>query len=124
MKNIIWPFLVFLSTTVCAQKTNKTITTVEIQTSAVCDMCKDLIIQKNLAYEKGVKYAEMDLNTGILTLNYRKDKTSLDHLRNVISKLGYSADSVKADSLAYEKLHFCCKNPDIKLKKSSERSIK
>lgn len=115
MKNIIWLFLVFLSTTAIAQKANKTITTVEIQTSAVCDMCKDLIIQKNLVYEKGVKYAEMDLKTGVLTLNYRKDKTSLDHLRNVISKLGYSADSVKADSLAYEKLHFCCKKPDVKV---------
>ena len=115
MKNILWSFLVFLSTTACAQKANKARTTVEIQTSAVCDMCKDLIIQKNLAYEKGVKYAEMDLKTGVLTVNYRKDKTSLEHLRNVISKLGYSADSVKADSLAYEKLHFCCKNPDVKV---------
>ena len=111
MKNLIWSLLVFLSTSACAQTANKT-TTVEIQTSAVCDMCKDLIIQKNLAYEKGVRYAEMDLKTGVLTVNYRKDKTSLGRLRKVISKLGYSADSVKADSLAYEKLHFCCKNPD------------
>ena len=83
--------------------------TVEIQTSAVCGMCEDLIVHKNLAFEKGVKYAEMDVKTGLLTVNYRKDKTSVSQLRNLISNLGYSADSVKADSVAYENLHFCCK---------------
>ena len=101
----------FFSTISCAQTKGKKTATVEIQTSAVCGICEDLIIHKNLAYEKGVKYAEMDVKTGVLTINYIKDKTSVSHLRNQISKLGYSADSVKADSAAYENLHFCCKKP-------------
>ena len=87
------------------------IETVKIQTSAICGMCEDLIVHKNLAFEKGVKYAEMDVKTGVLTVNYRKDKTSVSHLRKLISNLGYCADSVKADSAAYENLHFCCKKP-------------
>tara|TARA_Y100000385_G_scaffold53059_1_gene50352 strand:+ start:75 stop:425 length:351 start_codon:yes stop_codon:yes gene_type:complete len=111
MKNLIWLLLMFFSTIACAQTKGKKTATVEIQTSAVCGMCEDLIIHKNLAYEKGVKYAEMDVKTGVLTINYIKDKTSVSHLRNQISKLGYSADSVKADSAAYENLHFCCKKP-------------
>ena len=111
MKNLIWILLVFLSNFASAQTNNKKIATVDIQTSAVCGMCEDLIVHKNLAFEKGVKYAEMDVETGVLTVNYRKDKTSAVHLRSLISKMGYSADSVRADSLAYENLHFCCKKP-------------
>ena len=111
MKNLIWILLAFLSSYASAQTNGKKTATVDIQTSAVCGMCEDLIVQKNLAFEKGVKYAEMDVKTGVLTVNYRKDKTSVAHLRSLISSLGYSADSVKADSLAYENLHFCCKKP-------------
>ena len=111
MKNLIWILLALLSGTASAQIKGKKTVSVEIQTSAVCGMCEDLIVHKNLAFEKGVKYAEMDVKTGVLTVNYRKDKTSVAHLRSLISNLGYSADSVKADSLAYENLHFCCKKP-------------
>ena len=50
----------------------------------------------------------MDVKTGLLTVSYRNDKTSVDQLRNLISDLGYSADSVKADPTAYDNLHFCC----------------
>ena len=92
-----------------AQNKTKKVETVEIQTSAVCDMCKELIIDKNLVFEKGLKYAEMDVETGILTVRYRNDRTSAEHIRNLISDLGYSADSVLADPIAYDNLHFCCK---------------
>jgi len=111
MKNLIWILLALLSGSASAQTKGKKTVSVEIQTSAVCGMCEDLIVHKNLAFEKGVKHAEMDVKTGVLTVNYRKDKTSVAHLRSLISNLGYSADSVKADSLAYENLHFCCKKP-------------
>jgi len=94
-----------------AQNKTKKVATATIQTSAVCEMCENLIVQKTLAFEKGVKYAEMDVKSGDLLVRYRRDKTSLEHLRSVISELGYAADSVKADSIAYENLHFCCKAP-------------
>jgi mercuric ion binding protein len=109
MKRLILIMLICLSNRAVGQINNKKIETVKIETSAICAMCEDLIVHKNLAFEKGVKYAEMDVETGVLTVNYRKDKTSVAHLRSLISKLGYCADSVKADSLAYENLHFCCK---------------
>ncbi len=109
MKRLILIMLICITSRAFSQINNKKIETVKIQTSAICNMCEDLIVQQNLAFEKGVKYAEMNLKTGVLTVNYRKDKTSLAHLRNLISGLGYSADSVKADSLAFENLHSCCK---------------
>ena len=111
MKKIFWFTLMIITASMNAQNSSKKVETVDIQTSAVCGMCEDLIIHKNLAYEKGIKFAEMDVKTGTLTVRYRKDKTSLEHIRNLISNLGYSADSVKADSAAYENLHFCCKKP-------------
>ena len=113
MKNLAWILAVVLSTSTMAQNKTKTKTkkveTIEIQTSAVCDMCKELIIDKNLVFEKGLKYAEMDVETGVLTVKYRNDRTSAAHIRNLISDLGYSADSVLADPVAYDNLHFCCK---------------
>ena len=111
MKRLILITLICITNRAFGQINNKKTETVKIQTSAVCHMCEELIIHKNLAFEKGVKYAEMDVKTGLLTVNYRKDKTSVLQLRNLISKLGYSADSVKADPVAYKNLHFCCKKP-------------
>jgi len=109
MKNLAWILAVVFSTSTMAQNKTKKVETVEIQTSAVCDMCKELIIDKNLVFEKGLKYAEMDVETGVLTVRYRNDRTSAAHIRNLISDLGYSADSVLADPIAYDNLHFCCK---------------
>ena len=109
MKRLILIILIFITNRAFGQINIKKIETAKIQTSAICAMCEDLIVQQNLAFEKGVKYAEIDLKTGVLTVKYRKDKTSAPHLRSLISSLGYCADSVKADSLAYENLHFCCK---------------
>ena len=111
MKNLAWILAVALTTSTMAQNKPKKVETVQIQTSAVCEMCRELIIDKNLAFEKGLKFAEMDVETGVLTVRYRNDRTSLEHIRNTISDLGYSADSVKADPIAYENLHFCCKKP-------------
>jgi hypothetical protein len=42
----------------------KSIETVEIQTSAVCDMCKETI-EKQLAFTKGVTAAELDVKTSL-----------------------------------------------------------
>tara|TARA_B110000967_G_C18873955_1_gene557119 strand:+ start:762 stop:1103 length:342 start_codon:yes stop_codon:yes gene_type:complete len=109
MKNLAWILAVVLTTSSMAQNKHKKVETVNIQTSAVCEMCEELIIDKNLVFEKGVKYAEMDVETGLLTVSYRNDKTSADQIRHLISDLGYSADSVKADPEAYDNLHFCCK---------------
>ena len=111
MKRLILIMLTFITNRAFGQINNKKIETVKIQTSAICHMCEELIIHKNLAFEKGVKHAKMDFETGIITIKYRTDKTNASNLREAISKLGYSADSIKADSVAYDNLHFCCKKP-------------
>jgi len=86
---------------------NKT-AVVKIKTSAVCGSCKTRI-EKNLAYEKGVTGVTLDLETKIVIVTYKPDKTDPDKLRLAISKIGYDADNVPADPVAYEKLPPCCK---------------
>jgi len=87
---------------------------VKIKTSAVCDMCKQKI-EDRLRYEKGVQKVTLDVKTKIVTVVYKKDKTNADKIRTAISKIGYDADDVKANSKAYKKLDNCCqKTPSSK----------
>ena len=89
-------------------KTTKKTEKVEIQTSAQCSMCKDRL-EKDLAFEKGVKSVSLDLETKIISIEYQTDKTDPDKLKEAISKIGYDADDVTADIKAYDKLPDCCK---------------
>jgi hypothetical protein len=43
------------------------------------------------------------------TIYYNSKKTTLQAIKEGISKLGYDADEVKADTEAYESLDGCCK---------------
>ena len=82
---------------------------VKIKTSAVCGMCKNTI-EHDLAFEKGVKTAQLDVDTKILTVEYNPKKTNVDKIRTRVTKIGYNADSKKRDPKAYEKLDDCCKD--------------
>lgn len=79
----------------------------EIMTSAQCGMCKDRI-ETAFAYEKGVKKSDLNLTTKVATITYDPNKTNPDKFRQIISKLGYDADDVLADPVAYEALPRCC----------------
>ena len=87
---------------------DKKVATIKIKTSAVCGQCKDRI-EQGMAYAKGVRDITLDVDTKIATIKYSTSKTSPDELRKGISKLGYDADEIPADSAAYVKLPPCCK---------------
>lgn len=91
-----------------AQAQGKKAETVQIKTSAVCDMCK-ATIEKGIAYEKGVQQVKLDVPTQMLTVQYRADKTNVETLRSAVNKLGYDADATAADAKAYSRLDDCCK---------------
>ena len=82
--------------------------TLQLKTSAVCDMCKARL-EKSLAYEKGVQSAQLDVPSKVLTVTYRPDKTTPAVLRTAVQKTGYDADDVTADTRAYDRLPDCCK---------------
>ena len=95
-----------LSISALAQE--KKVEKVSILTSAVCGDCK-VRIENGLAYTKGIKDVNLDLETKVATVKYSTSRTSVDEIRKAISKLGYDADDVPADSVAYSKLPACCK---------------
>jgi copper chaperone CopZ len=97
--------ILLLTASVYAQK--KSVVLI-IQTSAECSTCKKAL-EQGLAYEKGVKFTVLDVPSKILSVTYNPDKTSPEKIKHAISKLGYDADDVKADSAAYAKLPSCCK---------------
>ncbi len=112
MKNIIITLSILtLGFAAKAQQQDSTkngIQTIQIKTSAVCDMCKETL-EKAMAYEKGVKESNLDVDTKILTVVYDPKKTSPAKIKLAVTKTGYDADEMPADDKAYENLDGCCK---------------
>ena len=103
---------VSISLNVNAQKEQKEkeskVQTIEIQTSAQCEMCKETL-EGGIAFVKGVKSVNLDMETKKLTVKYKTGKTDPDKIRKEVSDLGYDADDVTANIKVYEKLPVCCK---------------
>lgn len=112
MKKVIILFaLAFIANGVSAQELKK-VEEVTIQTSAICNDCKNRI-EGALNYLKGVKFAELDNETKKVTVRYKTKKVNLDQIKAEIAAIGYTADDVKAVEAAVEKLPACCK-PSVK----------
>lgn len=86
---------------------NKT-TTIDIKTSAKCDMCKDKL-EYEMSFTKGVKEAKLNTSNAILTVQYNARKTDVSKLRQAINKVGYDADDLPAEPKARSMLPNCCK---------------
>ena len=78
-----------------------------IQTSAQCNDCKERIEGK-LNYTKGIKFAELDMETKKVTVKYSVMKISLQKIKETIAAIGYDADDVKAKQEDVLKLPKCC----------------
>ena len=96
-----------LASTANAQELKK-VEEVTIQTSAKCFDCKERI-ESALNYLKGVKFAELNNDTKVVTVRYKTKKVNLDQIKAEIAATGYSADEVKAEQAAVDKLPACCK---------------
>ncbi len=81
---------------------------VKIKTSAVCKMCK-ANIERNLAFEKGIKDAQLDVLSQVVTVTYNPKKTDVAKIKKAINDTGYDADELPANAKAYDKLDDCCK---------------
>lgn len=101
------------SNTVSAQEKN-TIRTATIKTAIYCDHCKVCEtcgpkFNQTLLKEKGVQMVVLDDKAMTIKVTYNSKKTDLAKIKAAISKLGYDADEVKAEPVAYESLDGCCK---------------
>lgn len=99
------------SNTAMAQKT---VQTAVIKTVIHCDHCKACEtcgekFNKTLLREKGVQMVALDEKAMTIKVIFNSKKTNLETIKLAIAKLGYDADDVKADPIAYESLDNCCK---------------
>ena len=104
-------FVMLISTTVSAQKTNgKAVikTTLHCNHCKVCETC-GLKFKTEMLKIKGVKMYELDDKAMTFTVYYNPKKTTLQAIRESIAKLGYDADEVKATSEGLASLDGCCK---------------
>jgi periplasmic mercuric ion binding protein len=106
----IFSLLLLTSFTLTKSRTNLV---VEIKTSSECDDCKERI-ESALNNTKGVKYAELNVKTKVVTVKYNSKKTSLEKIKLVINQTGYAADDSPADSNALNKLPKCCQPGGMK----------
>jgi len=83
---------------------------VKIKTSAICETCKKTI-EHGMSFEKGVRSAKLDVETKVLSVVYNPSKTDENKLRVALTKIGYDADSLKANPKAFHKLPECCQAP-------------
>ena len=71
-----------------------------------CNMCKQRI--EDAAYVKGVKRAEWNKDTQVLTVIYRPSKTTSESILRSVAKVGHSSDKLAAADKDYKKLPECC----------------
>jgi mercuric ion binding protein len=121
MKKTVFALMAMVALTIGAkaQQVNDSLTytkdsmaVANIKTSPVCDMCKETI-EKAMAYEKGVKKSDLNVESKILTVTFDPKKTSLEKIRIAITKVGYDADDLAADKNAYDNLSPCCKKDAV-----------
>ena len=96
MKKLILNILVILLFGVNAVRVNAAgkddprLSTVYISASLECENCQKRI-EKNIAFEKGVKDLKVDLATKTVKIVFRNDKTTSEKLRAAIENLGFKA---------------------------------
>lgn len=112
MKTITTMIIAFVMLISVKSNAQATTAEVKIKTSATCDMCKETI-EKNLAFEKGIKKSVLDVESKIVTVTYNPEKTSPEKIRLAISKIGYDADNIPADPKGFKKLDECCKKGKV-----------
>jgi copper chaperone CopZ len=103
-------FLSIIILFICGISFSQKAETSVIQTSAQCNDCRERIEGK-LNYTKGIKFAELDMETKKVTVKYTSKKISLQKIKETIAAIGYDADEVKAKQEDVLKLPKCCQ-PD------------
>ena len=107
MKNILMILMVvFVGITYAQEPKTKT---VKIKTSAICEMCKDRI-EEELNYTKGVVFAELDVETKVVTVKFKTKHLNGELIKGIISKIGYNAGEVPRDPEAFANLPKCCQS--------------
>lgn len=106
MKTILMIAGLLVAKTTFAQKEPK-FETVKILTTSQCADCEERI-EGGLNYLKGVKYAELDLDTKIVEVKFKKSLLTIEDIKKKLNTIGYSADDMQATPEQVAQLPACC----------------
>lgn len=89
-----------------AEAQNKKDSTTSFKVQGVCGMCENRI-EKALKI-KGVKSADWDVDTKMLSLVFDPSRISLDKVHSVLADVGHDTELQKAKESTYKALPDCC----------------
>ena len=115
MKKFI--FLIFLSSMVFSQK--KDIVEESFEVNGVCKMCKARI-EKTAFKQKGLKNAEWDINSHLLTVLYDKSKLDINQIHKSLASVGHDTSKEQAPDEVYDNLPMCCLYNRDEIKKGKQ----
>ncbi|MFQ3340945.1 MAG: mercuric ion binding protein [Flavobacteriaceae bacterium] len=107
MKKLLIMILIALPFSLSAQSKGKKNTKASFEVSGTCEMCQNRV-QKAALSVKGIKTANWDIPSHIITVIYDSNKVSLETLQNTIALVGHDTPLVKAEDANYDKLPMCC----------------
>ena len=107
MKKLILAVLIALPIVVIAQeKVNKN-TKLSFEVRGNCEMCKKRI-EKATFSVKGVKMANWDIPSNIISIIHDPSKSTVEIIQKAIATAGHDTPLEKADNSVYDKLPMCC----------------
>lgn len=111
MKFILFFSTIFLfnltnPTTASAQASTAPGMTAKFKVYGNCGMCEKRI--EKAAKIKGVKLADWDVDSKILTIHFDEKKVTPGKVHQAVAAVGHDTDKVRAKDKVYAKLHGCC----------------
>lgn len=85
---------------------SKTNVTDSVKVWGNCEMCQTKI--EKAAKAAGAASASWDVDSKMLTVSYKADKSSLPKIEKAVAAVGYDTDRETATDKAYNKLPECC----------------
>jgi copper chaperone CopZ len=107
MKKLIIILMITLPLGVKGQEKLNKNTKASFEVSGNCEMCKKRIEKAALSV-KGVKMANWDIPTNIISVIHNPEKAPIQTVHEAIATVGHDTSLSKADSEVYDKLPMCC----------------
>ena len=86
---------------------NKNIEKVSFEVSGNCEICKKRI-EKSALTVKGVKAANWDIPSNLISIVYNPNRVTLLKIQNSIAQVGHDTKLAKAPDKIYNELPMCC----------------
>ena len=78
--------------------------------NAACEECKDFL-EARLAREEGITSVNVNYTRKTTTVTWITERTNIEEIKAAIANLGFDADEIAADEVAYKRLPKCCVRP-------------